>query len=210
MKILNTSIKFKEVRLNADIVVLTGAKEIPEWESNARKHGQDLTADQIANLITNIAEQKLNSDFGSQREIVLFEAYRWIFNNRTGKLHDEANDWLCNYLAKFGSKAVTAKQETTSTQKGKFSTVTNKIQICSLKLDTRRIEGLVSRIDNEFKVKVDEHWEFKKNFLFNELVKLGIKQEDALEALNGVERNKDKGQYIVEDDNGNMFYIVPI
>lgn len=161
-------------------------------------------------MITNIAEQKLNSDFGSQREIVLFEAYRWIFNNRTGKLHDEANDRLCNYLAKFGSKAVTAKQETKSTPKGKFSTVTNKIQICSLKLDTCSIEGLASRINNEFKVKVDENWEFKKNFLFNELVKLGIKQEDALEALNGVERNKDKGQYIVEDDNGNMFYIVPI
>lgn len=210
MKILNTSIKFKEVRLNADIVVLTGAKEIPEWESNARKHGQDLTADQIANLITNIAGQKLNSDFGSQREIVLFEAYRWIFNNRTGKLHDESNDWLCNYLLKFDSKAITAKQETKSTQKGKFSTVTNKIQICSLKLDTCSIEGLVSRINNEFKVKVDEHWEFKNSFLFNELVKLGIKQEDALEALNGVERNKDKGEYLVEDDNGNMFYIVPI
>ena len=61
MKILNASIKFKEVALDVGIVVLIGAKEIPEWESNARKHGQELTADQIANLITDIAEQKLNS-----------------------------------------------------------------------------------------------------------------------------------------------------
>ena len=203
MKILNTSIKFKEVNLNADVVVFIGAKEIPEWESNARKRGQDLTADEIANLITNIAEQKLNSDFGSQREIVLFEAYFWILENRTGKLRDEAENWLADCLE---GKSGVAKHRNKSVGKRTVSRTTKKVKIFELIVDTHPVEGLGNRM-HTILIKVDGDWEFKKELLFNKLVEFGVKKEDALEELNKI---RNKGRYEVEDDKGNMFFIEPV
>lgn len=203
MKILNTSIKFKEVALDVGIVVLIGAKEIPEWESNARKRGQDLTADEIAKLITNIAGQKLNSDFGSQREIVLFEAYFWILENRTGKLRDEAENWLADYLE--GISGV-AKHRNKSVGKRTVSRTTKRVKTFELKVDIRPDEKLGTRM-HWINVSLDEDWEFKKEMLFHKMVEFGIKKEDALKALNEV---RNKGQYQVEDDKGNMFFIEPV
>lgn len=203
MKVLNTSIKFKEVALDAGIVVLIGAKEIPEWESKSRKHGQEMTADQVARLITTIAGQKLNSDFGSQREIVMFEAYYWILENRTGKLRDEANNWLADYLERISS---VAKHRIKSVGKRTVSRTTKRVNIFELKVDTHPVEGLGTRI-HHILVEVDEDWEFKKEFLLNKLVEYGVKKEIAMEKLNEV---RNKGEYPIENDNGDIFIIEPV
>ena len=154
-------------------------------------------------MIINIAEQKLNSDFGSQREIVLFEAYYWILENRTGKLRDEANNWLADYLERISG---VAKHRIKSSGKRTVSRTTKGVKIFELIVDTHPVEGMRNRM-HTILIKVDGDWEFKKELLFNKLVEFGVKKEDALEELNKI---RNKGRYEVEDDKGNMFFIEPV
>ena len=73
-------------------------------------------------------------------------------------------------------------------------------------VDAHPVEGMGNRM-HTILIKVDGDWEFKKELLFNKLVEFGVKKEDALEELNKI---RNKGRYEVEDDKGNMFFIEPV